>query len=68
MTPQEVRERVAEIRKVCDDAERAHSLEDALHQRVLNVIGYGRLGIKEQRALAREAMKTTKIEFPRYAA
>lgn len=68
MTVKEVRARVEAIEQSKHDPEVAHGLEDNLYRTVLHVIGHKRLGIKEQRAIAREALKTQEIDFARWAA
>lgn len=62
-----VRDRVAEIERVKDDYEVAHSKEDSLHRDVLRAIAWGRDPHK-MRMLAREALKSTELEFFRFMA
>jgi hypothetical protein len=62
-----IRDRIAQIEKVKDDFERAHSEEDSLHQDVLRAISRGRDPAK-MRQLAREALKSTEIDFFRFCA
>ena len=64
MTNNEVKQRVKNIKDCSrDDYEAAHSMEDTLHQDVLQVISDGAENAVE---LAKAALKTKKIEFPRY--
>jgi hypothetical protein len=65
MTIDEVKRRVAFIRKNKDDDEAAHGAEDALHSDVLDAIASGS---EIARDLAREAMKTKRIMFNRWSA
>lgn len=68
MTPQDVRKRVEQIRKLAGpgaDYEALHGMEDNLHQDVLAAIAEG---VLEPQAVAAAALRTKKIEFPRYAA
>ena len=70
MTPQDVRERVEEIRRSSQDDENAHSMEDALHRDVLAAIADWQpsQGTLEYRALCQEALKTMEIDFARWCA
>jgi len=63
MTKNEVKKRVKDIKDSADDYESAHSMEDDLYQDVLNAIAEG---AEDAAVLAKEALKTTKINFPRY--
>jgi hypothetical protein len=65
MTIAEVRFRVQTKIKVTAgrDDEAAHSMEDDLFKDVLMAIAKGS---KKAQALAREALKSVKIEFPRH--
>jgi hypothetical protein len=65
MTPTEVRKRVREIRRNAKDDEIAHELEDALRRDVLTAIAKG---AKSAPALAREALRSTEIDFSRWCA
>ena len=65
MTPKQVRARVNKIRDTKLDFEKAHSMEDTLHQDVLWHIATGNLTIEEARDLAYEAMRTRTIRFNR---
>jgi hypothetical protein len=56
---------VEKIRKDAWDAENAHSQEDDLYDRVLRAVARGD---ENARALAREALKTNDIDFPRWCA
>jgi hypothetical protein len=62
MTVEDIRERVAIIRAQRDDDERAHGLEDQLHQDVLLFLA------DNGNALAREALTTLDIDFARWCA
>lgn len=66
MTTKDIQVRVTEIRKAVDDDERAHGLEDQLHQDVLRAIASGRMF--NPAALAAEALKTKTISFARWCA
>lgn len=66
MTVHEVRERVAEIAAIARDDERAHVMEDELHQAVLRAIADGTA--EDPQALAAEAIRTAEIEFSRWYA
>jgi DNA-binding GntR family transcriptional regulator len=67
MTITEIRERVREIRKAARDGdhEHAHTLEDDLHRRVLEMVASGQTlaGM-----LAREALATRRIRIKRWTA
>jgi hypothetical protein len=65
MTKNEVKQRVKDIKDNADDYESAHSMEDDLYQDVLNAIAEG---AEDAVGLAKEALKTTKINFPRHCA
>lgn len=65
MTPEEVKARVSEIRKMADDDEVAHGREDRLYLDVLTAIANGDPNGK---ALAEEAIKAAEIEFSRWCA
>jgi hypothetical protein len=67
LTVEEVRAEVEIIRLGRFDAEQAHGREDHLHQRVLSTIA---LGVSEEQArvLARAALETVDIDFPRWCA
>lgn len=65
MTPQDVKNRVAEIEAVKHDDERAHVLEDKLWRDVLFEIAVGN---DDARALAGEALRTSHIDFSRWCA
>lgn len=64
MTVEEVRERVALIRAASadDDDERAHGLEDQLHQDVLRYLA------DNGHRIAAEALTTLDIDFARWCA
>jgi hypothetical protein len=67
MTFQFIRDRVARIRVHADtgDYEAAHGEEDDLWRDVLRAIADG---ADNPRAMAREALETTHIDFERYTA
>jgi hypothetical protein len=65
MTVEQVKEQVKLIKAVAGDDEAAHSYEDALHEHVLKAIAKGAENAPE---LAKEALKTTKIDFARWCA
>lgn len=65
MTKSEVKKRVKDIKESAGDYESAHSMEDDLYLDVLNAIADG---AKDAAELAKEAIKTTKINFPRHCA
>lgn len=64
MNIETVKARVAEMVAMKADDEQAHSEEDALHQDVLRAIADGRCD--DPAACAREALKTTEIDFSRW--
>lgn len=66
MTVEEVKARVAEIEAVKSDDEGAHSMEDELHQDVLQAIADGTAD--DPAGCAREALKTHEIDFCRWCA
>lgn len=61
----DVVEEVSMIKGAKDDFECAHSDEDELHVAVLKEVAAGN---PEAREMAREALKTLEIDFPRYCA
>lgn len=62
-----VRAAVAEIKKVKDlDPERAHRLEDDIYKRVLEAVAADEQPSAELSLLAKEALKTQKLDFSRY--
>lgn len=66
MKPKDVRLRVTNIVTLAiKDYEAAHSAEDTLHQDVLKAIADGS---PHAPALAREALRTQEIKFPRLTA
>lgn len=60
-----IKQRVEDIRKSSGDDEGAHSMEDSLHQAVLQAIASG-IGPADK--LAAEALKTRDIRFKRWFA
>lgn len=65
MTPDEAKKRVAYIRDVMGDYEAAHAAEDDLRAEVLAAIASGSPHAAE---LARIALETEQMDFPRYCA
>jgi hypothetical protein len=65
MTIDDVRRTVVKIESVSDDDERAHGMEDGLHQDVLRAIA---LGATDPAGLARAALETQNIKFARWCA
>lgn len=65
MTLEEIKRAVEEIRQLRCDDERAHNLEDTLHQNVLRAIVDGPPNAPE---LARAALETLDIAFARWCA
>ncbi len=65
MTVDEVRIHLDQIREHGNDDERAHGQEDALWRAVLEAIAGGAPDAAE---LAREALRSTEIEFSRWCA
>ena len=65
MTVEEVRAWVEEIRITAHDDEKAHGMEDALHQEVLRAVAEN---APNAAALAAEALKTRDIDFYRWCA
>lgn len=63
MDIKDVEARLGEIELYADDYERAHSLEDKLWEDVLTT-----LAERDGCEIAREALKSRDIEFPRYSA
>ena len=62
-----VRAAVAEIKKVKDlDPEKAHRLEDDIYKRVLEAVAADEQPSAELALLAKEALKTQKLDFTRY--
>ena len=59
-----IRQSIEEIKGCADDPERAHGLESMLHQSILDLLA--RIGPAPWSNLAREALKTREIEFPRW--
>ncbi len=62
LTVEEVKERVRQIKLMQKDYESAHAYEDQLYSDVL------RQHARDGCALAKEALKTKKLTFPRYCA
>lgn len=65
MTIKEVEKRVQAIRENVDDPESAHADEDNLYLDVLKAVARGS---KHSIKLAKEAIKTRNIDFPRWYA
>jgi hypothetical protein len=66
VTPEWVVEQVKEVYASVGDYEAAHSLEDKLHQKVLEAIANGRCD--DPQACASIALRTQGFDFPRYCA
>jgi len=66
MTTDDIIKTVEAIKAVKGDAETAHSMEDELHHEVLAHIAS--CTCQNPAALAREALKTASIRFPRWCA
>ncbi len=66
LTLDEIKYEVDVIRQASADYESAHGFEDALHQRVLQSIASGKCD--NPVTFARAALKTKKIDFPRFCA
>lgn len=66
MTIETIREQVGAIRAVRDDDERAHSKEDELYEAFVRHVAAG--PPSEVTMLAKEVLKTKKIEFSRWCA
>lgn len=64
-TAKDVKSVVKGIRAIASDDEAAHSYEDALHEKVLQLVADGADDAPE---LAKEALKTTKLNFARWCA
>ena len=65
MTVEHVQKEVLLIEKSKGDPEAAHSYEDRLYNIVLKIIAIGAPNAKE---LAKAALETNKINFPRWCA
>lgn len=63
---EDVQKKVEEIRKEAGDPEAQHIAEDFLHREVLAFIARNRFGYASD--LAREALATIEIDFPRWTA
>lgn len=62
-----VRAAVAEIKKVKDlDPEKAHRLEDDIYKRVLEAVAADEQPSAELSLLAKEALKSQKLDFSRH--
>ena len=66
MTPDDVRDAVALIKKCTHDNEAAHAQEDDLYLRLLRAIADG--SCSDPAACAREAIKTQEADFQRWCA
>jgi hypothetical protein len=66
MTIDKVQKALAEIKKTKGDAEKAHDLEDRLYKDVLRSIADG--NCDDPIAVSHEALKASKIPFPRWRA
>jgi hypothetical protein len=65
MTVKDVQKWVRDIASMAKDPECAHAGEDGLHYDVLCAIAHG---AENAQALAKEAIKTSEIHFPRWCA
>lgn len=65
MNTKQIKAKVAEIEACKDDPEKAHALEDDLYMEVLQAIRDGAMNPDE---LAREALESSFIDFPRWCA
>lgn len=69
MTTEIVQHRVMQVKVSMGDPESAHSMEDQLHKDVLVAIAFkDDLDEATRRALAKEALKTLPLDFPRWCA
>jgi len=68
ITLEQVRQRVHDIALQRTDPEVAHIMEDELHQEILAAIATGVFIGEYAAELAREAIKTKEIDFPRWHA
>ena len=66
ITRVDVRKRVSEIAKEIDDPEKAHSMEDDLWELVLKTLAIG--NTDDPKGICSEALKTKRIDFPRWCA
>lgn len=67
-TVEDIEARVAEIKAVDYDDERAHGMEDDLRHDVLRRIAAGDMSGSACARLAKAALKTTRISFARHCA
>lgn len=65
MTLKELKKRIKMIQEIAHDDEAAHSMEDDLRDEVLREIAKGSA---EACQLAKEVLKTSKIDFARWCA
>lgn len=61
-----LRRRIEEIRAMAGDWEAAHGAEDRLREQVLQAIADGI--VQDPAAVAKEVLRTSEIDFPRYCA
>lgn len=66
ITVEYIQEQVEKIKRSTGDYELAHGLEDDLFEDVLTAIAEG--SCEDPKACAKEAIKSTDIEFARYCA
>lgn len=66
VTPEWVDNKLAEIEAAKLDPEKAHAIEDDLYKAILLGIAYGQ--IDDPIRCCHRALKSAKIEFPRWAA
>jgi hypothetical protein len=67
LTLDAIQARVNAILTIGYDPERSHTMEDALHRDTLKTIARG-VSAEEAQALAAAALKTIRIDFPRWRA
>ncbi len=66
MTVDDIKSMVADIKSVMDDDERAHGMEDTLHQKVLLEIAA--FAPEPYNQMALEALKTEQLDFSMWCA
>lgn len=68
MNIKDIKYRIGQIEATVDDPEEAHSFEDDLFVSVLKEIANGGNTLDECRNMARKALETLSIDFPRWCA
>lgn len=68
LTPDAIRDRLAEIKAISGDPEAAHVREDQLREDVLRAIATGEVRRKDAAEMARLALTTDDISFDRWYA